>query len=51
MPDDFLTAADLLALDIDPDPARWPGVVTYTALDGLPCWAAADLFTADREDA
>lgn len=38
---DYLTADQLRQLGIDP--ADLPGVVELTALDGSPCFAAADL--------
>ncbi|MBN9523103.1 hypothetical protein J0H58_32085 [bacterium] len=45
MPDDYLTAADLIALGIDPALVRMccPWATELTALDGSRCWAAADL--------
>jgi hypothetical protein len=47
VPDDYLTAADLLARGIDPALVRvcCPWATELTALDGSPCWAAADLTT------
>jgi len=45
VPDDYLTAADLTALGIDPAlvRVRCPWATESTALDGSPCWAVADL--------
>jgi len=45
VPDDYLTSADLIALDIDPALVRvlCPWATESTALDGSPCWAVADL--------
>ena len=45
MPDDYLTDDDLDALGIDPALVRvlCPWATELTALDGSPCWAAADL--------
>lgn len=47
MPDDYLTAADLIGLGIDPALVRvlCPGATELTSLDGSPCWAVADLYT------
>lgn len=45
MPDDYVTAADLAALGIDPGLVRvcCPWATELTALDGTACWAVADL--------
>jgi hypothetical protein len=45
VPDDYLTAADLVGLGIDPALVRvlCPWAPELTALDGSRCWAVADL--------
>jgi hypothetical protein len=42
---DYVTAADLIGLGIDPGLVRvlCPWATESTALDGSRCWAAADL--------
>ena len=53
MPTDYVTAADLAALGVDPDAVavRFPWAVELTALDGRPCWAVDDLGLDDGGDA
>jgi len=47
VPDDYLSAADLIGLGIDPALVRirCPWATESTSLDGSPCWAVADLHT------
>jgi hypothetical protein len=44
---DYLTAADLRPYGLAPADVRrrYPWAVEYVALDGRPCWLAADLAT------
>lgn len=45
MPEDYVTAADLIARGIDPALVRvcCPWATELTDLDGSRCWAVADL--------
>jgi hypothetical protein len=45
VPDDYLTATDLVALGIDPALVRvlCPWALQLTAIDGTACWAVEDL--------